>query len=67
METLIRSLEERDAETMPLADAVEFLAREDHCTVEYALAVVDDAIADGKLTLNNAFEIGLALDKRRNT
>jgi hypothetical protein len=57
LDTLIGSLQ--DAKTMPLAEAVESLVREDHYTFERALSVVDDAITDGTLTINGAFEVGL--------
>lgn len=57
LDTLIGSLQ--DAKTMPLADAVESLVRNNRFTSERALSVVDDAITDGTLTMNNAFEVGL--------
>jgi len=45
--------------TTPLADAVESMVQDNHFTFERALSVVDDAIIDGRLTINGAFEVGL--------
>ena len=56
LDTLIESLE--DGKTKPLADAVESVVSKSHLPFERALSMVDDAIVDGTLTINGAFEVG---------
>jgi hypothetical protein len=57
LDTLIGSLQ--DGRTTPLADAVESVVDKSHFTFERALSLVDDAIIDGKLSINGALEVGL--------
>lgn len=57
LDTLIGSLQ--GGKTTSLADAVESVVQKSHLPFERALSMVDDAIIDGTLTINGAFEVGL--------
>jgi hypothetical protein len=57
-EYLTGLLQARPSKKMPLSDAVESLVQEGYYAFERAVAAVDDAIYDGTLTINGAFEIG---------
>jgi hypothetical protein len=57
LDALIGSL--KGGKTKPLADAVESAVHDSHLPFERALSMVDDAIIDGTLTINGAFEVGL--------